>query len=101
MRQRAAHAPAAAPGATREPIQLGAELFGDAGVEADVEVRSCCARAELAARATRASTSATSAVFRAIAQPAGLGDEAELFEALQTKDVPALRELTRKLPADA
>ena len=51
------------------------------------------------ARATCASTSATSAVFRAIAHAAKVGAEleAELFEALQRKDVPALQALTEKL----
>src|SRR3954469_12192902 len=32
------HPRPAGPAATREPIQLGAELYGDAGVEADVEI---------------------------------------------------------------
>jgi ATP phosphoribosyltransferase regulatory subunit len=41
------------------------------------------------------------AVFRSIAQAAGIppADEAALFEALQKKDVPALKELTRELQA--
>ncbi len=40
-------------------------------------------------------------MFRAIAQGASVGGEleAELFEALQRKDVPALKELSKKLPA--
>ena len=32
------HTRPASPGATREPIQIGAELYGHAGLEADVEV---------------------------------------------------------------
>src|SRR5881398_2642656 len=32
------HTRPAGPAATREPIQIGAELYGDAGVEADVEM---------------------------------------------------------------
>ena len=41
-------------------------------------------------------------VYRALANGAGIagnGDEAELFAALRTKDVPAVRELTTTLPA--
>ena len=33
------HTRPAAPGATREPIQLGAEIYGAAGVEADLEIQ--------------------------------------------------------------
>src|SRR5919205_970724 len=33
------HTRAAAPGATREPIQIGAELYGDAAVESDLEIQ--------------------------------------------------------------
>src|SRR2546429_8912502 len=37
------------PGATREPIQIGAELYGDAGVEADLEIlRLLCNALQLA-----------------------------------------------------
>src|ERR1700704_6768421 len=32
------HTRPASPGATREPIQIGAELYGDAGVAADLEI---------------------------------------------------------------
>src|SRR5689334_25349073 len=32
------HTRPAAPGATREPIQIGAEMYGEAGVAADVEM---------------------------------------------------------------
>jgi len=90
------------PGATREPLQIGAEMFGAAGVEADVEMLELLCRAlELAGvRAARVDIGHV-AVFRAIAHGAEVGREleAELFEALQRKDVPALKELSKKLPA--
>lgn len=82
--------------ATREPLQIGAELYGHAGLEADIEV------IRLLAAALDSSNIAASrfdlghvAVFRALAQKAGLaaGAEEELFDALQGKDVPAVREL--------
>jgi ATP phosphoribosyltransferase regulatory subunit len=82
--------------ATREPLQIGAELYGHAGLEADIEV------IRLLAAALNSSNIAASrfdlghvAVFRALAQKAGLAAaaEEELFDALQGKDVPTVREL--------
>jgi ATP phosphoribosyltransferase regulatory subunit len=90
------------PGATREPIQLGAEMYGAAGVEADVEILQLLCRAlELAGVRNARIDIGHVAVFRAIAHAAKVGAEreAELFEALQRKDLPALRSLTAKLPA--
>jgi ATP phosphoribosyltransferase regulatory subunit len=90
------------PGATREPIQIGAEMYGAAGVEADVEILQLLCRAlELAGVRNARIDIGHVAVFRAIAHAANVGAEreAELFEALQRKDLPALRSLTAKLPA--
>src|SRR5919112_6398880 len=43
------HTRPAAPGATREPIQVGAEMYGEAGVAADVEMlQLLCQALELA-----------------------------------------------------
>lgn len=96
------HTRPASPGATREPIQIGAEIFGDAGVAADLEVLSLLCRVleTAAVRGTRVDIGHV-AVFRAIVQQAGIGTglESELFEALQKKDVPALKTLTKKLAA--
>ena len=96
------HTRPASPGATREPIQIGAEIYGAAGVAADLEVqRLLCDALKLArARDVRLDIGHV-AVFRSIAQAAGLGAELEsrLFEALQKKDLPGLRELSRKLDA--
>ena len=95
------HTRPAAPGATREPIQIGAEMYGESGVAADVEMLEllCQALETAGARNSRIDIGHV-AVFRAIAHSAEVqGDaEAELFEALQRKDVPALRSLTRRLP---
>jgi len=96
------HARPASLAATREPIQIGAEIYGHAGVQSDLEVQRLLARSlEIAGvRGARIDIGHV-AVFRALVQAAGIGAEAEadLFEALQRKDVPALRTLTRKLEA--
>jgi ATP phosphoribosyltransferase regulatory subunit len=94
------HTRPAAPGATREPIQVGAEMYGEAGVAADVEMLELLCQALRIARARNVRIDIGHvAVFRAIAHTAKLGAarEAELFEALQRKDVPALKELTKGL----
>jgi ATP phosphoribosyltransferase regulatory subunit len=94
------HTRPAVPGATREPIQVGAEMYGEAGVAADVEMLELLCQALQIAGARNARIDIGHvAVFRAIAQAAKVDGEreAELFEALQRKDVPALRSLTRKL----
>ena len=94
------HTRPAGPAATREPIQIGAELYGDAGVEADLEIlQLLCETLELAgARNARVDIGHVS-VFRSIAHAAEVGAELEgqLFEALQKKDLPALNELTGKM----
>lgn len=82
--------------ATREPMQIGAEIYGHAGLEADIE----CIRL-LAESLKRCAVVATRidlghvAVFRALVREASLDEtvEKELFESLQGKDVPAVREL--------
>jgi ATP phosphoribosyltransferase regulatory subunit len=88
------------PGATREPIQIGAEIYGHDGVAADLEIqRLLCAALKLAKlRGTRIDVGHV-AVFRAIVREAKVkpGPESELFEALQKKDVPAISLLTRRL----
>jgi ATP phosphoribosyltransferase regulatory subunit len=96
------HTRPAGPAATREPIQIGAEVYGHAGVESDLEVQRLLCRALALARVTRARMDfGHVAVFRSIVHAAkvGAGLEAELFEALQRKDKPALRQLARGVDA--
>ncbi len=92
------------PGATREPIQIGAEIFGEAGVAADLEIqRLLCEALALAGRSGKFGGARMDighvAVFRAIAREAKVNVEleSELFEALQKKDLPALKSLTGKI----
>ena len=96
------HTRPAAPGATREPIQIGAEMYGEAGVQADVEMLEllCSALGLGGVKKGRVDIGHV-AVFRAIAQDAEVPVEREgaLFEALQRKDLPALKDLSKKLPA--
>ena len=96
------HTRPAGPAATREPIQIGAEVYGHAGVESDLEVQRLLCRALAQARVRKLRLDIGHvAVFRAIvhAAKAGAALEAELFAALQKKDLPALRGLTRGLDA--
>jgi ATP phosphoribosyltransferase regulatory subunit len=96
------HARPATPGASREPIQIGAELFGERGIAGDLEIQGllCRALAVAGVKGARMDVGHV-AVFGSLVRAAGLGHELEvdLFEALQRKDTPALRELTKKLDA--
>jgi ATP phosphoribosyltransferase regulatory subunit len=96
------HARPAGPGATREPIQIGAEIFGHAGIASDLEIQGLLCRALAAAGVKGARMDVGHvAVFRSLVQAARIGAEleGELFEALQRKDLPALKGLTAKLDA--
>ncbi len=82
--------------ATREPLQLGAELYGHAGLEADIEVIRLLAEVMRLAEvpASRIDIGHVG-LFRVLAARAGLVPEREeeLFDLLQAKDIPGLREL--------
>jgi ATP phosphoribosyltransferase regulatory subunit len=92
------HTRPAGPAATREPIQIGAELYGEAGVEADLEILQLLCRAlDMAGVRNARIDIGHVAVFRSIAAELAPEREGELFEALQKKDVPALKDLTKKL----
>ena len=87
---------------TREPLLVGAELYGHAGLESDVEVQ----RLMLAALAQTGIGRVQLylghiGIFAALAQHAGLDAkrEEDLFLALQGKDVPALEKLAAALDA--
>lgn len=79
---------------TREPLQLGAELYGHAGIEADVEILRLLAEVLRLAEvpASRIDIGHVG-LFHALAARAGLvpGREEELFGLMQAKDVPELR----------
>jgi ATP phosphoribosyltransferase regulatory subunit len=96
------HTRPAAPGATREPIQIGAEMYGNSGPQSDLEIqRLLCDALKLAGMKNVRLDVGHVAVFRSIAHTGKVGAELEgrLFEALQKKDLPALRELSKDLDA--
>ena len=85
---------------TREPLQIGAEIYGHAGIESDVEVQRLMLDAlRLAGVAQLQLDIGHVAVFRTLVDKTGLDTEmkAELFRAVQAKDVPALSRLVKKL----
>jgi len=87
--------------ASREPIQIGAELYGHTGHDADVEVIRLMARAlDVAGAAPSRIDVGHVGIFRALAEAAGL--DAEQLDAalslLQAKDVPGLQDFCAALP---
>jgi len=87
---------------TREPLQIGAELYGHAGLESDIEIQTLMLRALQAAGLTGIHLDLGHvSVFRALVTRGSVAPEreAELFRVLQAKDVPALRELSTGLDA--
>jgi ATP phosphoribosyltransferase regulatory subunit len=88
---------------TREPLQVGAELYGHSGVESDLEVQ----RLMLQTLATLGVTGVHLdlghvGVFHALTRNVQISQslENELFNALQHKDVPTLRTMTAGLPQE-
>jgi len=86
--------------ATREPLQIGAEIYGHAGIESDIEIQQLL-RAALAACAlvdVRLDVGHVG-VFRAVARRGGVNAalESELLEALVAKDRAGLAGLSAGL----
>lgn len=87
--------------ASREPIQIGAELYGYAGHDADVEVILLMARAlGVAGAAPSRIDVGHVGIFRALAEAAGLDAEQldVVLSLLQGKDVPGLQDFCTALP---
>jgi len=81
---------------TRQPLQIGAELYGHAGSEADAEMLRLLARAlQLSGVAATRIDVGHVGIFRALATAAGMEAEQQLdlFGALQAKDQASLQEL--------
>jgi len=88
--------------ASREPFQLGAELFGHAGIEADLEIQELLLAALAISGVPDARLSLGHAgLFRALADGAELNEEraAAMFSALRGKDVPEVEALSADLAA--
>ena len=92
------------PSASREPLQFGAEIYGHAGLEADLEAlelaQACLHSAGLRElQVDRADVRIIDAVLDPLGLPAAT--VARLHAALTAKDVAELRLLSRALPAAA
>lgn len=86
--------------ASREPIQVGAELFGHAGIEADLEIQSLLLAALKVAGLPEMRLSLGHAgLFRAMVAGSGLAEDkaSMLFTALRQKDAPEVAALTAVL----
>lgn len=87
-------------GGTRSPLQIGAELYGHAGIESDVEIL-CLMMATLDAAgvADVHLDLGHVGVYRGLARAAGLtpAQESALFDALQRKAEPEIGMLVREL----
>lgn len=86
--------------ASREPIQIGAELFGHAGIDADREIVELLLAALQAAGLDDARVSLGHVgLFRALVEAADVdaAGERELFKAVRAKDIPELETLTASL----
>lgn len=85
---------------TREPLQIGAEIYGHRGIESDIEVQRLMLRALRLAGVREVSLDIGHvAIFRALLRRAraSRGLEADLFQAMQAKDAPAIAALARGL----
>lgn len=85
---------------TREPLQIGAEIYGHAGIESDVEVQRLMLRALRLADIRDVSLDIGHvAVFRALLRRGRVSREleADLFQAMQSKDITAITALTKGL----
>jgi ATP phosphoribosyltransferase regulatory subunit len=86
--------------ATREPILVGAEIYGHAGIESDIEIQRLLATSlQLCGVLDARLDLGHVGIFGAISKYGAISAsvEADLFEVLQAKDVPALAALTASL----
>ncbi len=84
--------------ATREPLQIGAEIFGYSGIEADAEIQSLALASLDSAGLTGICLDLSHVgVLKALVASDPLAQifEAQLFDLLETKDMPGLIELTK------
>lgn len=96
------HTLPAAISAGREPLQIGAELYGYSGIAADLDIIRLMAAAfdKIKLPICRIDLGHVG-IFRALAEAAGLPAEAEsnLLNLLQAKDVPGLVEACAEVPS--
>ncbi len=89
--------------ATREPIQIGAEIYGHAGLEADAEIQELVIASLSLANISEVRLDLCHVgVLRALLEsdPQAKKREAELFTLLGSKDLPALELITKNFSPD-
>lgn len=97
------HTRAAAPHASREPLQLGAEIYGHMGLEADLEILELALDSLRAARVGELTVDLGDVriVNALLAQTTLTSSQtADVHAALATKDSSALPRLTDQVPTD-
>ncbi len=89
------HAIAGGVGQSREPFQVGAELYGHAGIDADLEVQAMMVDALQALELEHFVLDLGHVgIFRALAEGLSVALEQSLMDALQGKNSPLIEELT-------
>ncbi|MET3105683.1 ATP phosphoribosyltransferase regulatory subunit [Oxalobacteraceae bacterium GrIS 1.18] len=84
--------------ATREPLQIGAEIYGHGGLEADAEIQELLLTSMSLAGMTKVRLDLCHVgVFRAILSQDALAKQSELalYTLLETKDIPGLKEISK------
>ena len=87
---------------TREPLQLGAELFGHAGIESDIEIQRLMIKAlQLLGLEELHIDFSHAAIFEGLVKAGNVNADLEqaLYVALQSKDKAAVAELAAELDA--
>jgi ATP phosphoribosyltransferase regulatory subunit len=95
------HTRPAAPHATREPLQFGAEIYGHMGLEADLEILTLTLDALKAAQVGALTVDLADArIVQALLAESGLGtaQQALVHAALATKDISTLDDLVKGCP---
>ncbi|MBS1198037.1 MAG: phosphoribosyltransferase regulatory subunit [Proteobacteria bacterium] len=88
--------------ASREPLQIGAELYGYAGIEADIEVVCLLSTILQACQLPESRIDLGHVgIFQALAEAAGLSAEREdqLLTLMQAKDIPGLQQACADIDA--
>ncbi len=89
------------PLATREPMQVGAELYGHAGLNADAEVQTLAVESLRRSDVTQVfiDLGHTGIVRALLTEPAAAAASEQILEALAGKDVPSLHVAAAALPS--
>lgn len=98
------HTRPASPHATREPLQFGAEIYGHAGPEADLEALQLALDCLKAAKLTHYTVDlADVRIVSALLEGSGadVATQEQIQTALAAKDVPELTRLTQGMPVAA